>query len=114
MFDVQVRGHEGDLPEPVLTSITGYYARATIGARRMNRLIALVMLATLAAIIVQIANGGTPRWVAWASLPLTLAPVLTARLRTVPNAARLGSRRHDVALQSELARSLYLDHVLFL
>ena len=50
MFDVQVLGHsERELPEPVLASIAGYYGRVTTAARPMNRLVASVMLATLAA-----------------------------------------------------------------
>jgi hypothetical protein len=52
MFDVQVLGHsERELPEPVLSSISAYYARVTTAARPMNRLIAVTMIATLAAII---------------------------------------------------------------
>ncbi len=64
MFDVQAGawpgrgGCEGAvLPEPVLASIAGYYARVTTAARPMNRLVAAVMLATLAAVIVEAAQG---------------------------------------------------------
>jgi len=48
MFDVQVAGHDGEeLPEPVLASIAGYYARVTTAARPMNRLIASTAAALL-------------------------------------------------------------------
>ena len=58
MFDVQTRKHAGDvLPPEVLTSISAYYRRVTTEAYPMNRLIALVMLLTLAAICVEIAQG---------------------------------------------------------
>jgi len=61
MFDVQVMGHrEGDLPEEVLASIAAYYRRVTTAARPMNRLIAAVMLATLAGILAEVAAG--PSW----------------------------------------------------
>src|ERR1017187_7294431 len=71
MFDVQVFAHaERELPEELLASIAGYYRRVTTAARPMNRLIATVMLATLAAIVAEIANGSAPRAVAWVSLVL--------------------------------------------
>jgi hypothetical protein len=115
MFDVQVIGHhERDLPEGLLTSIADYYRRVTTGARPMNRLIAAVMLATLAAIVAEIADGGVPRWVAWASLALALAPILLAAVHTVPSAVRLGARSDTVDRQSALARSICREHLLCL
>ncbi len=119
MFDVQAARHgpgaaggQGDeLPEPVLASIAGYYARVTTAARPMNRLIALTMLATLAAIVVEIAKGESEAWVGWVSLALALAPILLAGLRTVPTAVRLGTRRDPPAVQSELARAALAQHV---
>jgi hypothetical protein len=87
MFDVQVVGQQADtLPEAVLASIAGYYARVTTSARPMNRLITAVMVATLAAIVVEIARGEQHRWVAWASLALALTPIAVAGLRIVPSA----------------------------
>ena len=70
MFDVQVRGHAGDeLPEPVLASIGGYYRRVTTAARPMNRLVAAVMVATVAVLTVQVARGDDPRWAGWGCSP---------------------------------------------
>jgi hypothetical protein len=113
MFDVQTLGHrERELPEPVLASIAGYYRRVTTTARPMNRLVAAVMLATLAAVIVQIAHADAPSWVAWASLALAAGAIALAGAHTVPGAARLGARRDDVARQSALARSICRDHLL--
>ena len=113
MFDVQVRRHrEGDLPEEVLASIAGYYRRVTTAARPMNRLISAAMLATLAAVIVQIARGDEPRWVGWASLGLVGSAVALAAAHTVPAAVRLGARRDPPDAQSRLARSILRDHVL--
>ena len=112
MFDVQVRERrDGLLPEPVLASIAAYYARVVVASRPMNRLIAFAMLATLAAIIVEIAAGDDPAWVAWLSLVLAAGAVGRARIRTVPNAARLGRRADPPEHQSTLARSIYRDHV---
>jgi hypothetical protein len=112
MFDVQVRdGRDGPLPEPVLASIAAYYARVVVASRPMNRLIAFAMLATLAAIIVELVRGDDPAWVAWASLVLAAGAVGLARARTVPNAARLGRRSDPPEHQSTLARSIYRDHV---
>ena len=56
----------------------------------MNRLIAIVMLATLAAIGIQLARGDAPRWVGWASLILAASAILLAGIHTVPSAVRLG------------------------
>jgi hypothetical protein len=112
MFDVQaITRRDADLPEPVLASIAGYYARVTTSARPMNRLIAAVMLVTLAAIIAEIARGESPSWVGWLSLALALPAILLAVARTVPNAVRLGSRRDALAQQSRLARSVLSDHL---
>jgi hypothetical protein len=110
MFDVQaLRAGDGDLPEPVLASIAGYYARVTTAARPMNRLVALVMLGTLAALVVEL-----PRWEAWPSLACAAAAILLAGIHTVPAAVRLGTRRDDIATQSALARAAGRDHLLCL
>jgi hypothetical protein len=112
MFDVQVIGRrEALLPEPVLASIAGYYARVTTAARPMNRLVAAVMLATLAAIVVEIAHGGDRQWARWASLAAAAAPIALAGAHTVPSAVRLGTRRDSPAYQSALARSICRDHL---
>jgi hypothetical protein len=113
MFDVQVlRDRENPLPERTLDSIAAYYARVTTAARPMNRLIAAVMLATIAAAIVEIAEGRHPSWVPWASLILLLVPVLLAGGRIVPAAVRLGSRSDSLQRQSGLARAICREHIL--
>ncbi len=112
MFDVQALGHRpGEVPERALASISGYYGRVTTAARPMNRLIAIVMLATLTAIGIQIAREDAPRWVGWASLMLAGFAILLAGIHTVPTAVRLGARRDTVGDQSRLARSILRDHV---
>jgi hypothetical protein len=112
MFDVQTLGHrKGELPEPVLASISAYYARVTTAARPMNWLISAVMLATTAGIVVQIARGDDPRWVAWASLALAVSAIALAAAHTVPSAVRLGSRADPVEVQSEAARAICRDHL---
>jgi hypothetical protein len=84
MFDVQARRSGTEpLGEPVLASIAAYYARVTTRARPMNRLVATVMLATLA-----------------------------ASAHTVPAAVRLGTRADDTERQSALARAILRDHVI--
>jgi hypothetical protein len=113
MFDVQVVAHrDGTLPEGVLASIAGYYRRVTTAARPMNRLIATVMLATLAAIVVEVARAEPRQWVAWASLALAAAPIALAGGRIVPMAVRLGGRGDAPERQSELARAIFRDHVI--
>jgi hypothetical protein len=115
MFDVQVLHSDSSppnpLPEAVLASVAAYYARVTTAARPMNRLIAATMLGTLAALIVELADGRRPLWVGWVSLSLALAAIAVAGTRTVPSAVRLGSRRDPVEQQSRLARSVLAEHM---
>jgi hypothetical protein len=110
MFDVQAAGH-AEVPEPALASIAAYYARVTTAARPMNRLIAAVMAATLAALVVEIAGSSEPAWLGWLSLALALAAIGLAGLRTVPAAVRLGTRRDPPQEQSRLARAVLAQHV---
>jgi hypothetical protein len=111
MFDVQARGHRtAELPDDVLASIAGYYARVTTAARPMNRLVALAMLVTLAALIAEIFGDELPMWRAAASAALTFGAVGLAAAHTVPSAVRLGTRHDDTLTQSRLARSILRDH----
>jgi hypothetical protein len=113
MFDIQVAQHRGpELPEGVLASIAGYYRRVTTAARPMNRLIALVMAATLVAIGIQLARDDAPLWVSVASLALAGSAILLAAAHTVPSAVRLGTRKNRAEVQSRLARAIFRDHVL--
>jgi hypothetical protein len=115
MFDVQAAGHpDDDLAEDALASIAGYYRRVTTAARPMNRLIALAMLLTIAAVVVQITASDEPAWVGWTSLLLVGSPVALAAFHTVPSAVRLGARTDPVTVQSALARSILRDHILCL
>ena len=114
MFDVQarpVRGR-GVLPGQALASITAYYGRVTAPDWRMNRLVAVAMVATLAACIVQVAQGDDPRWVAWTSLVLIAAATGLGGLRTVPAARRLGRAADPDDIRSDVARSLLRDHLI--
>ena len=111
MFDVQARGG-AEVPEGALASIAGYYARVTTGARPMNRLVATAMLATLAAIVVQLAEGDDAAWVGWTSLALVAGAVGLAGGHTVPAAVRLGTRRDALDDQRRLARSILRDHLI--
>ena len=79
--------------------------------RPMNRLIALVMLATLAAIVVELSDDGVPSTVAWVSLLLAAMPIALVGVRTVPAAVRLGRRSDSVDRQRVLARSVLREHV---
>ena len=116
MFDVQVLRHRGDgeLPEPVLASIAGYYRRVTTDARPMNRLVAMAMLGTVAGIVGELAGDDVPAWVAIASLVAAVVAIGVAASRTVPKAVRLGARVDAVAVQSALARSICREHFLCL
>jgi hypothetical protein len=112
MFDTQVRKRSGELPQPVRDSIAAYYRRVTTTSRPMSRLVAAVMLVTLAALIGEVALDTTPRWAAIPSLALVGLAVGVAAVRTVRVAVRLGTQIDGPEGQSTLARSIYRDHVL--
>ena len=117
MFDVQAVRHartRADLPAEVLASISTYYARVTTGARPMNRLVALVMVATLVLTIAQAVADDAPDWAAWSSLALLVVAVGIAGAHTVPSARRLGTGRDDPAVQSRLVRGILRDHLVCL
>jgi hypothetical protein len=112
MFDVQTRGHAGErLPPEVLASISAYYRRVTTDAYPMNRLVALVMLLTVAAIVGEIAQGVHPWWIGWLSLALVGTGVVFTLGRTVPNARRLGRAQDSPETLTALARAVYRDHL---
>jgi hypothetical protein len=111
MFDVQVRRRAG---EEAVASIAAYYARVTTAARPMNRLVATVMVATLGAVIAQLARGDDPAWAAWASLAPLAGAIGLAGAHTVPAAVRLGTRRDPREVQLALARAILRDHLLCL
>jgi hypothetical protein len=113
MHDVQVHGTfpEGP-PEASLASIAGYYRRVTTDARPMNRVVALAMLATLVALVVQLLGNAVPNGAAVVALALVAMPVGLAGLRTVPAAVRLGQRTDELDVQLRLARAIYRDHLL--
>ncbi|HYR79906.1 MAG TPA: hypothetical protein VEO55_07860 [Candidatus Dormibacteraeota bacterium] len=112
MFDVQTRNHPGDaLPTEVLASISSYYRRVTIEAYPMNRLIALVMVLTVLAIITEIVRNADHWWIGVVSLAAAVSAIGLARLRTIPNAARLGRAKGSPEAQTALARTIYRDHL---
>lgn len=114
MFDSQVRTGRGVLDEAVLSSIAGYYHRATTGSRPRGALIAVVMASLLGLLGVEAVAGDSPRWLLVPSAVLAGGPILLAMVRTVPNAVRLGARRDDAGEQSRLARAIYRDHLVCL
>jgi hypothetical protein len=116
MFDSQVRGHPRvvALPEAAIASIAAYYRRATTEAHPMNLLVAAVMVATLAALVAQLAGDEVEDWVAVFALVPAATAIGIAAFSTVPNARRLGSRRDPLAVQSGLARAVYRDHLVCL
>jgi len=113
IFDSQVLRHRGadELPEPVLSSIAAYYRRATTTSKPMSYLIVLVMAILLGSLGFAWADGPFAIWPVAVASGLAVGPILLAVLRTVPNAVRLGARTGDIAEQSRLARSVFVDHV---
>ena len=114
MHDVQVlRLGPGEDAGPALTSIGRYYRRVTTDAFPMNRLVALVMVLTVAAIVVELVRASVPAWAGLTSLVLAGAPIALAARRTVRDAVSLGADVDNLTSEHEvLARSIARDHVL--
>ncbi len=112
MFDVQVRS--GDRRDEGVASIAAYYRRVTLEAYPMNRLVAVVMLGTLAALVAQVAVGDVPRWASITSLTLTIGATGLAMGHTFPTGALLGTGRGTPDEQAGLARLMLRDHLLCL
>ena len=112
MFDVQVRKHpESTLPPDVLASISAYYRRVTTDAQPMNLLVAAIMLLTVGAIVFEIARGTVAPWSAWGSFAAALSAVGLAAARVVRNAVRLGAANDIPEIHTQLARTIYRDHL---
>jgi hypothetical protein len=112
MFDMQVRGlRAAELPVAVRDSIATYYRRVLIGARPMNRLVAIAMVATLATLVAELVGDETSDVVAAVSLVLAAGAIGLAAARTVRNALRLASQTGDAEGQSKLARRIFTDHL---
>jgi hypothetical protein len=112
MFDVQTRGHAGEiLPAEVLASIRAYYRRVTTDARPMGGLVRVVMLLTVAAIVAEIVLQQGRGWAAWVSLAAAASAIGLAVARTIPNASRLAGGADGPELQSRLARLILRDHL---
>jgi hypothetical protein len=113
MFDVQTRKSAANpLPSDILASISAYYRRVTTEAYPMNRLVALVMLLTLAVIVAEIVRGSYAWWIAWGSLVVAGSGFVPTMMRTVPNARRLGVAQDTPEEQTRLARAVCRDHML--
>jgi hypothetical protein len=113
MFDVRTRESAANvLPSELLASISAYYRRVTTEAYPMNRLVAAVMLLTLAAIVAEIVRGSYAWWIAWGSLLLAGSGFLATMMRTVPNARRLGTAADAPEEQTRLARVIFRDHMI--
>jgi ABC-type uncharacterized transport system permease subunit len=112
MFDVQA-WRLGDPPGDAarLQSIVAYYRRVTTDAFPMNRLIAAVMLATVALTALGALRARVRRGRHLAALLFAAAPIGLALARVFPNAVRLGAGADPPAVQAALARGILQDHV---
>jgi hypothetical protein len=111
LFDTQILRLPAEAAVPAIVS---YYGNATIGAYPLNRLIALVMIATAGGALYQLLRGRIPRSLAGAAAAFSSIAVGLALTRIVPNAMRLGSGGGSLTEHAALARSICYDHLLCL
>jgi hypothetical protein len=108
LFDIAILGAA---PQQAVEKIAAYYARATIEAYPMNRLIGAVMLLTVGGASYQVVRGTDGRGDALLALLLVLVPVALALGRVFPDAVRLGERSGSAGQQIFLARRICLAHL---
>lgn len=119
MFDVQMlraRRSDARAAERSLSAVAAYYRHATSGARPLDLMIAIVMVATVLALVAQLLAAASPRWLSWMSFVTAGGPIALALAHTVPSAIKLGALADDVAApeRSHLARAILRDHIVAL
>lgn len=114
MFDFQALGHDGVLPNHVLSIIAGHYHHVTTAAAPMGNVVSLVMLLTVMGTVLQLSRSAIPLWVRVGALVTALLPTVFALAYIVPTATRLGAEVDPPALQSELVRTVLWGHLLCL
>jgi hypothetical protein len=115
MFDVQMLGHaSGPAPRAVIDSIAGYYARVTTAAAPMGQVVGGVMLLLWISVARQLRRPAAALGLRIAIGVCAFFPTALALLRIVPNAVALGRQSGTREEQSELARSIFHEHVLCL
>jgi formate hydrogenlyase subunit 3/multisubunit Na+/H+ antiporter MnhD subunit len=80
----------------------------------MGTLVGVVMAVLLITLVVQAATAEAAVWVSAVSIAAAAAAIGLAMARVFPRAGRLGERSQPQAEQSEIARSIFRDHVLCL
>jgi hypothetical protein len=113
MFDaLALRSPRGTtLSDEALAKIAAYYRHVTTDAQPMSLLIAVVMLVTVLGATYQLVWGGAALLWRVAALLLCVMPIVLARRRVFPNAARLGTRAESRAVEDALAREIAWAHV---
>jgi hypothetical protein len=69
------------------------------------------MLLTLVALASEVASHDHPIWICASSLLLAASAIALAGFRTVRNAVTLGKREGSPQAQSDLARTVFYDHL---
>ena len=113
MFDVSAapyRRSPAPLPREVLDPITHYYGRIT----QNPYLLMFVMLTTTLCIGAQIVYEVAPRWVGYSSLFLIALSMITAALKVIPTAQRLGSARDSEVVRTRMVHGMLTPHLLLL
>lgn len=116
MFDVlALAPRDGaGLPEESLSNIATYYRRVTTDAAPMNTFISAVMAGVVGVLVRRLLLAQADFATDALSLALCGVPIVLALLRVFPNAIRLGARKDTLAVQSAIARSIAIDHLLCL
>jgi hypothetical protein len=112
LFDSQVVGESGPtLSDQSLSSIRHYYQRIQTDKSPLLILIAGVMLVTILTAVYDLVRAVKRRGWQMAALFSSSAPIVFAQLVIIPQAALLGSGQESLKIQSELARSIFLEHL---
>ena len=113
MFDVSAvpyRKTGAVLPKEILDPITHYYGRIT----QNPYVLTFVMLTTTVCLGAQILYGLTPRWVGYTSLALMGLSMVTATVKVIPAAQRLGGAKDPEDVRTRLVHGLLPAHLVLL
>jgi ABC-type Fe3+-siderophore transport system permease subunit len=113
MFDVQAWPYweQEILPEEVLASIAGYYQRVTTDAWPMNLFVGAVMVFVLLTAFLRARDKRVAPWNRFTTLILAGAATSAGLEIAFPIAEQLGARTDDLAMQTELANTIFVTHV---
>lgn len=112
MFDIMAAPHKKNavLPPLVLDSITHYYGRIT----QNPFVLTFVMLTTALCLGAEILYDLVPRWASYSSMFLMVLSMMTAIVKVIPTAQRLGAGTGSQEERTRMIHSMMPAHLILM